>query len=363
MAGVRLENVEKRYGDFVAVRGVDLEIGRGEFVTLLGASGSGKTTCLRMIAGFVTPTAGRVLIDDVDVTRVPPHRRQTGMVFQQYALFPHLTVAQNVSFGLQVRRLPRDEVRRRTLAALELVHLDGHAGRYPHQLSGGQRQRVALARAVVIEPRVLLLDEPLAALDLKLREELQGEIKRVQETLGITAVFVTHDQNEALGLSDRVVVMRDGGILQVDSPTALYRHPRSRYVANFVGRTNFLPAVVRDRSEDGTVFRLALDDGSAQPLQVRGHQNGNFPTGTRCLVAFRPEDARIAAAGPNVVRARLDKATYVGPGWTLSCTRAADEPVTIALPATAEIPAVGETIPVAWAPELAILLPLDGGEP
>jgi ABC-type Fe3+/spermidine/putrescine transport system ATPase subunit len=245
MADVRLENVEKRYGDQTVVRHLDLSVKPAEFVTLLGPSGCGKTTCLRMVAGFVTPTSGRIVMGGRDVTTLPPYRRNTGMVFQFYALFPHRTVAENVAFGLEVRRLPRAERDQRTAEALRLVRLEQLADRYPSQLSGGQRQRVALARAVVIKPDVLLLDEPLAALDLKLREELQFEIKRVQSTLNMTTLFVTHDQGEALSLSDRVGVMQEGRIVQIDAPEALYERPGSRYVANFVGRTNLIEVVVQ----------------------------------------------------------------------------------------------------------------------
>ena len=355
MAGVTLQNIEKRYGDFVAVRGVSLHIAPGEFVTFLGASGSGKTTCLRMIAGFIKPDGGKVLIDEEDVTQVPPHKRNIGMVFQQYALFPHMTVAQNVSFGLRVRRLAKADVAKRTMDALQLVRLEKFADRYPAQLSGGQKQRVALARAVVIGPRVLLLDEPLAALDLKLREELQGEIKRVQQTLGITTVFVTHDQGEALSMSDRVVVMRDGGILQVDTPARLYRHPNCRYVANFVGRTNLLAGVVQEAGGDR--FVVSLSDYPGKLAEVRGAQATTFQRGEKCLVAFRPEDGRLQASERNCISARLDKATYMGSEWMLNLTSTTQQPLGISLPRSAAVPDANAEVPVSWLAEQAILLP------
>jgi len=355
MAGVQLQNIGKRYGNFIAVHDVSLEIKPGEFVTFLGASGSGKTTCLRIIAGFVKPDAGKVLIDEEDVTPVPPHKRNTGMVFQQYALFPHMTVAQNVSFGLRVRRLDRAEVSRRTNEALQLVRLEQFADRYPTQLSGGQKQRVALARAVVIGPRVLLLDEPLAALDLKLREELQSEIKRVQQTLGITTVFVTHDQGEALSMSDRVVVMRNGGILQVDTPARLYRHPNCRYVANFVGRTNLLNGVVQEANADNYVVSLSDYPGSF--AEVRGVQASAIKRGDKCLVAFRPEDGRLQTTERNCIPARLDKATYMGSEWMLNLTSPAQQQVSITLPRSAAVPDNNAEIKVSWLAEQAILLP------
>jgi spermidine/putrescine ABC transporter ATP-binding subunit len=357
MAGVRLQNIEKRYGEFVAVRDVSLEIAPGEFVTFLGASGSGKTTCLRMIAGFIKPDRGQVVIGEEDVTQVPPHKRNTGMVFQQYALFPHMTVAQNVAFGLKIRRLPRAEVHKRAMDALQLVQLEKFADRYPTQLSGGQKQRVALARAVVIGPRVLLLDEPLAALDLKLREELQGEIKRVQQTLGITTVFVTHDQGEALSMSDRVVVMRDGGILQVDTPARLYRHPNCRYVANFVGRTNLLDGVVQEAGTDR--FTVALSEHPDRVAEIHGAQPTAFKRGDKCLVAFRPEDGRLDSAARNCIAARLDKATYMGSEWMLNCTGADGRSLSLTLPRSAAVPTEGADIAVSWLAEHAILLPYE----
>jgi putative spermidine/putrescine transport system ATP-binding protein len=357
MAGVKLQNIEKRYGDFTAVRDVSLQIAAGEFVTFLGASGSGKTTCLRMIAGFIKPDQGKVLIDEEDVTHVPPHKRNTGMVFQQYALFPHMTVAQNVSFGLRVRRLPKAEVTKRTMDALQLVRLERFADRYPTQLSGGQKQRVALARAVVIGPRVLLLDEPLAALDLKLREELQGEIKRVQQTLGITTVFVTHDQGEALSMSDRVVVMRDGSILQVDTPARLYRHPNCRYVANFVGRTNLLDGVVQEAGAGHYV--ISLTDHPGRLVDVRGTQATSFKRGDKCLVAFRPEDGRLQGSERNCIVARLDKATYMGSEWMLNLTGADQRLISITLPRSATVPDVNAEVAISWLPEQAILLPYE----
>ena len=237
---VRVIGLRKRYGDVTAVDGVDLEIHRGEFFTMLGPSGSGKTTTLRVIAGFEQPDEGTVELRGRDVSRLPPYARDVNTVFQDYALFPHMTVQENVEYGLRVKKVPREERRRRAAEALELVRLGGYGGRKPAQLSGGQRQRVALARALVNRPQALLLDEPLGALDLKLRQELQVELKRIQQELGITFVYVTHDQEEALTMSDRLAVFNDGRIEQIGTPAEVYEHPASEFIAGFVGVSNVL---------------------------------------------------------------------------------------------------------------------------
>ena len=237
---IRLRGLRKSFGSVTAVDGVDLDVLDGEFLTLLGPSGSGKTTVLRMIAGFEPPTAGSIELDGVDVTSRPPYARDVNTVFQDYALFPHLTVQGNVEYGLRVKKVDREERRRRALAALDIVRLEGYGDRKPSQLSGGQRQRVALARALVNEPRVLLLDEPLGALDLKLREQMQVELKEIQRRVGITFVFVTHDQEEALTMSDRVAVFDSGRIAQISSPADVYERPVNEFVAGFVGISNLL---------------------------------------------------------------------------------------------------------------------------
>jgi putative spermidine/putrescine transport system ATP-binding protein len=237
---VRVAGLRKRYGDVTAVDGVDLEIGRGEFFTMLGPSGSGKTTTLRVIAGFERPDEGTVQLGGKDVSQLPPYARNVNTVFQDYALFPHLTVQENVEYGLRVKKVARGERRRRATEALALVQLEGYGGRKPAQLSGGQRQRVALARAIVNRPQALLLDEPLGALDLKLRQELQVELKRIQQELGITFVYVTHDQEEALTMSDRLAVFNEGKIEQVGAPAEVYEHPASEFIAGFIGVSNVL---------------------------------------------------------------------------------------------------------------------------
>ena len=237
---VRLAGLSKSYGKVAAVAGVDLDIANGEFFTLLGPSGSGKTTLLRLIAGFERPDAGSVWLDGTDVTSRPPYSRDINTVFQDYALFPHMTVAENVEYGLRVKRVPRQQRRARAAAALEMVRLGGLGGRTPAQLSGGQRQRVALARAIVNEPKVLLLDEPLGALDLKLRQEMQAELKRIQREVGITFIYVTHDQEEALTMSDRLAVFNFGRIEQTGDPVQVYEQPASEFVAGFIGVSNLL---------------------------------------------------------------------------------------------------------------------------
>src|SRR6476646_3792297 len=241
---VRLERVSKHFGELVAVKELDLDIGRGEFFTMLGPSGCGKTTTLRMVAGFEQPTAGRVLIEGSDVAGLPSYKRPTNTVFQSYALFPHLSVRDNVAFGLRRKKVPKDEIAQRVESELERVGLAAEINRRPNQLSGGQQQRVALARALVNLPKVLLLDEPLGALDLKLRKELQVELKRIQREVGITFVYVTHDQEEALTMSDRIAVMNRGRVEQVGTPEDVYERPATTFVAGFIGVSNLMPAVV-----------------------------------------------------------------------------------------------------------------------
>ena len=282
---VELRHLTKRYNAFTAVADVSLDIRGGEFLTLLGPSGCGKTTLLRTIGGFETPDAGTIHLDGADVTAQPPQRRDVNQVFQSYALFPHLSVADNIAFGLRVRRLPRAEVRRRTAAAVELVSLAGMEGRKPHQLSGGQRQRVALARALVCEPKVLLLDEPLAALDAKLRRSMQVELKRLKARVGITFVFVTHDQEEALTMSDRVAVMNAGRIEQLGTPAEVYHRPATAFVAGFLGQANLLPCRVIDRGAG----RVRMSDGTELRCDAAALPNN----GDEVLLMIRPERLRL----------------------------------------------------------------------
>src|SRR6266849_5190369 len=273
---VRLDGVQKRFGDVTAVVGVDLDVLQGEFFSMLGPSGSGKTTCLRMIAGFEAPTAGRVMLHGRDVTALAPYERDVNTVFQDYALFPHMTVGANVGYGLRVKRVPREERRTRVAEAMRMVQLEGFEDRKPAQLSGGQRQRVALARALVNQPAVLLLDEPLGALDLKLRQQMQIELKAIQQRVGLTFIYVTHDQDEALTMSDRLAVMNHGRIEQVGSPAEVYERPATGFVAGFVGASNVLSAdtagVITGKRQAITVrpekIRLGTPDERPQPDEV-----------------------------------------------------------------------------------------------
>jgi spermidine/putrescine transport system ATP-binding protein len=299
---IHLEGLVKRYGDVLAVAGIDQLIPGGEFFTLLGPSGCGKTTTLRLIAGFERLDEGAIRLDGTDVGRRPPHKRPVNTVFQSYALFPHMTVADNVAFGLRYQRVTKAERARKVGAAMAMVQLQGLEARRPAQLSGGQQQRVALARAIVLEPPVLLLDEPLGALDARLRVDLQVELKRIQETLGITFVYVTHDQDEALTMSDRVAVMRGGKIEQCGEPRTLYEEPQTAFVANFLGASNLIPAKVTDRG------RLGLGDFS-----LRGQQPA---TGTGDVLAMiRPERVRLephGASGENRVPGMVEEVVYLG---------------------------------------------------
>ncbi|MGN8024329.1 ABC transporter ATP-binding protein [Phyllobacterium sp. 22229] len=291
-----LNGVRKRYEDALAVADVSCQVEPGEFLSILGPSGSGKSTLLTMIAGFETPDAGSVLIGGRDVTGLAPNRRNIGMVFQKYALFPHMTVEDNVGFALRMRRLPRPDIVHRVHRALRLVHLDMLGLRYPHQLSGGQQQRVALARALVFEPPLLLMDEPLGALDKNLREAMQLEIKSLHKELGATVVYVTHDQDEALSMSDRVAVMLNGTLAQIGTPVQLYTQPRSAFIAQFIGKMNLIDCECLGIEADSVVVRLSGTSSLAVPLSnCIGHQT--FRRGVRVQLAVRPERLTIAPPG------------------------------------------------------------------
>jgi putative spermidine/putrescine transport system ATP-binding protein len=305
MSYLELTDVQKRFGDFVAVESFNLAAEKGEFVSFLGPSGCGKTTTLRMIAGFEQPTNGMITIDGRDVTYVPPNRRNVGMVFQSYALFPNMSVADNVGFGLKVRKRPADQIRKRVAELLEIVNLGDRGSRYPYQLSGGQQQRVALARALAFEPQVLLLDEPLSALDAKIRVALRHEIRSIQRQLGITTVYVTHDQEEALSLSDRVVVMSEGRMEQVGTPFEIYNFPATAFVASFVGTLNVLSGVVVNASTG----ELTL---AGQPARLKSTFEGS--AGREVKVALRPEMVSLGegATGENRLTGTVADVSFLG---------------------------------------------------
>ena len=352
---VTLKAVTKRFADFVAVDDLDLEIGSGEFFTLLGPSGCGKTTTLRMIAGFEEPTEGTVLIDGDDVVGLPSHKRPTNTVFQSYALFPHMSVADNVAFGLRRQGVDGAETERRVSEELERVGLAREANRKPAQLSGGQQQRVALARAIVNRPRVLLLDEPLGALDLKLRKGLQVELKRIQREVGITFVYVTHDQEEALTMSDRMAVMNAGKIEQLGTPEEVYERPTTTFVAGFIGVSNLMPGVVEDASGGRT--RVRLDAGVS--IDVAG--NG-FSAGDRCHAVVRPEKLQISEVegstgdGWPSVGGTVESSVYLGTATQIVVRLAGDVPMTVLVPNADEaergrMPGGGANVHITWAPE------------
>jgi spermidine/putrescine ABC transporter ATP-binding subunit len=306
-ASVHLIDLKKSYGEFHAVDGVDLDVRPGEFLTLLGPSGSGKTTTLLMIAGFAAPDAGDVRIGDTSIVRLPPHRRNVGMVFQNYALFPHMTVADNIAYPLSVRGWDRRRIAERVAWALELVRLDGTGPKYPRQLSGGQQQRVALVRALVFEPAVLLMDEPLGALDRKLRLQMQIEIKRLQTRLGLTVVYVTHDQEEALIMSDRIAVMNHGRLVQVGTPTELYNTPASYFVADFVGDSNFLAGTVAEAGPGEAIVE------TAGKLRLPARAAAPLAPGARVRVSLRPEKIALQpGAHPGGLPGIIDEAVYMG---------------------------------------------------
>lgn len=296
-SGVRLAKVRKVFpaasgqGEVVAVNDVDLTINPGEMVTLLGPSGCGKTTTLRIVSGFEIATSGSVFIGKRNVANVPPNKRDISMVFQTYALFPHLTIYENVAYGLKVKRLPAAEVKERTQKAIDLMQLNGMEKRFPNQLSGGQQQRVALSRAIVIEPKVLLFDEPLSNLDAKLREQMRDELRLLQQRLGITSLYVTHDQAEAMAISDKVVIMKDGVIMQVGSPQDVYERPENRFVANFIGKANFIKGTLLEHRFDGAVVEVF---GNKISLPEPGKMTG-LKKGDTCYLSIRPEVVNLSA--------------------------------------------------------------------
>jgi spermidine/putrescine transport system ATP-binding protein len=353
---VRLDRVTKRFGDFTAVREMELDIPRGEFFTMLGPSGCGKTTTLRMVAGFEDPSEGRVLLSGEDVTSLPAFKRPTNTVFQSYALFPHRSVEQNVAFGLQRQKVDRSEIRRRVGEELERVGLASEAKRKPAQLSGGQQQRVALARALVNRPEVLLLDEPLGALDLKLRKQLQVELKRIQRDVGITFVYVTHDQEEALTMSDRIAVMNKGVVEQVADPESVYERPGTTFVAGFIGVSNLMPGEVVSSNGAGT--RMRLDAGPT----VSAQDSGGVQTGERAHAVVRPEKLVLQQAGamedanrPSV-EGQVESSLYLGTATQMVVRLGDGTRMTVLVPnadaeARRDLPAAGDAARLSWSDE------------
>jgi spermidine/putrescine transport system ATP-binding protein len=350
---VELRSVTKRFEDFTAVDDLSLDLGRGEFFTLLGPSGCGKTTTLRMIAGFERPTSGEIRIEGDDVAQLPPHKRPTNTVFQSYALFPHLSVEANVAFGLKRKKVSKDEIGERVRAELERVGLASEANRRPSQLSGGMQQRVALARALVNLPKVLLLDEPLGALDLKLRKELQVELKRIQRDVGITFVYVTHDQEEALTMSDRIAVMNRGRVEQVATPEEVYDRPATTFVAGFIGVSNLMPATVTGSQE------VKLDEGTTIAAATDG-----FSSGDRCHAVVRPEKLRVETgdengdgqAGHPRVEGTVTSSLYLGTATQIAVDLGEGVRMTVLVPNADEaerqrLPGGGARVTLSWEPE------------
>jgi putative spermidine/putrescine transport system ATP-binding protein len=356
-----LAGVEKRYGAFRALRETNLEIGSGQFVTLLGPSGSGKTTILMSIAGFVAPSSGRIVLDGLDITGLPPERRNFGVVFQGYALFPHLTVYDNVAFPLRTRGIVGQAAKPRVEAALEMAKLASFAHRYPRQLSGGQQQRVALARALVYGPGLLLLDEPLSALDRALRTEFQSEFKAIHRKLGTTFIYVTHDQDEALTMSDRIVILDQGRILQDAAPQELYERPASEFVAGFLGKSNIL----RGRVTESANGRCRLETAG---LTCWVDAAGRTPqAGEAAVAALRPEKIRLSREAPGdglaSARGRVASLLYSGATIEVELVLADGSPLTANVAAGTITLAEGEELNASWAPEAALLVEASNADP
>jgi spermidine/putrescine ABC transporter ATP-binding subunit len=354
---VRLQGVAKRYGDHLAVDDVSLEIEAGRFVTLLGPSGSGKTTLLMMIAGFVQPSAGSILAGTRDITRLAPERREFGMVFQGYALFPNMTVAENIAFALRIRKMPRANVAREVERMLDIVRLTSLGGRLPRQLSGGQQQRVALARALIFNPKVLLLDEPLSALDKKLRGGLQEELRDLHQRLGTTFIFVTHDQDEALSMSDEIIILNRGRIVQRGSPKDLYDRPATHFVADFLGRSNFIDGTIAARTHDAIHYDVGNHRfHQAVPSGVSGGQSGE-----KVLIGLRPEKIVLTQQQPanteNCLLAEVKKATYEGADYHVRTATDIGE-MQVVRPAwgSAFEPEPGSQVWLSWSQDASVIL-------
>jgi len=349
---VELKNVTKRYGDAVAVRDLSLDIREGEFLTLLGPSGCGKTTTLRMIAGFVLPSSGVVWLGDDDVTHLPPNKRDIGMVFQDYALFPHMTIGENIAFGLTERKTAKEQISKRVKELLEMVQLASVEHRYPPELSGGQQQRIAVARAVAYSPRVLLMDEPLGALDLKLREAMQAEIRQIQQRLGTTTVYVTHDQTEAMHMSDRIVVMNDGRIEQMGSAEEIYDRPLTRFVAGFIGQINLLDAAVVGRDGAASVVELA---GRRVKMDVTEQALGPVTVGLR-REHLELLSGQAVPTGYNSLPGQVAGRTFSGNLVHVEVALASGQNITVDVRPEIPVAAKGSSVTVVWSPQRGTIL-------
>jgi putative spermidine/putrescine transport system ATP-binding protein len=352
MTFLELTDIQKRFGDVAAVEDFNLAAERGEFVSFLGPSGCGKTTTLRMIAGFEQPSDGTIVVDGTDITHRPPNRRNVGMVFQSYALFPNMTVADNIGFGLKVRKTPKDQIRKKVGELLGIINLPDKGDRYPYQLSGGQQQRVALARALAIEPQVLLLDEPLSALDAKIRIVLRKEIRSIQRQLGITTVYVTHDQEEALSLSDRVVVMSEGRIEQIGTPAEIYNFPATPFVASFVGTLNLIAARVVEAGT-GRLSAEGQEVRAARPITEA--RDGGIVT-----LALRPESIELGeGGGANRLRGTVEDVSFLG-SIVRTRVRLGDSDTTVSLDTFNDPnltpPGIGEVVTLSFPPEASLVI-------
>lgn len=352
---LRLKGLCKDFGEGPILQNVDLDVYPGEFLTLLGPSGCGKTTTLRIIAGLEQPSSGRVELEGVDVTDLPPEKRQVNTVFQNYALFPHMNVFQNIAYGLRVMKVSKQEQRERVQAALALVRLSGFEKRMPSQLSGGQKQRIAIARAVVLQPKILLLDEPLGALDLKLRQEMQKELKQLQRTLGITFIYITHDQEEALNMSSRIVIMRNGKIEQMGTPEEIYEHPRTLFCADFIGQSNLLRGVVTEK--DGNDLKLNVSG-----LEICAYAPSNWQPakGDRAVLCLRPQRVRYGSQPQHGMELKgvIENKEYTG-GMQHTQIRLNDSVVLNAVSQTAEMDeySVGTEVYVGWSAAHSPIVP------
>jgi putative spermidine/putrescine transport system ATP-binding protein len=354
MAFLEFAHIHKEFAGSVAVQEFNLEVDQGEFISLLGPSGCGKTTMLRIVAGFEKPSTGQIIVQGQDLTNTPPNKRKMGMVFQSYALFPHMTAADNVGYGLRVAGRPKAEIEQRVREMLDLVQLGQFGPRYPYQLSGGQQQRVALARALAIQPALLLLDEPLSALDAKVRAEVREEIRRIQTQLGITTIFVTHDQEEAMSISDRVVVMSRGQIEQVGKPFTIYNYPKTAFVASFVGTLNQLPCVVSDAAAGQVIYN---DKMMTTPGPI------DQPAGSAVVLMLRPEELRLGGGGQNQIDALVKSVSFQGSVVrvrlkpTASVNGNTSLTVDLFNERSLQLPEVGQTHTISFPPQACWVMP------